>query len=295
MSERRPAARPVAPGLSRPSEGPSAGPWFDSHCHLDFPAFDTDRAAVCARAVRAGVGEVFVPGVAKEQWPRLLRLRRLWPQALVGVGLHPYFFAAMSAADRSSALESLPGWFQRLGACAVGECGLDAGLAKRGGPSLEQQREVLLGHLAWAQRLDAPVVLHIVGAHGRFLETLDSVGFRGRGVLHAYSGSAEMVPLYAARGLYFGFGGAITRPAARRVRAALRAVPADRLLLETDAPDQCPDGFSGPSQWPTRNEPAALVQVARAVAQERPLSLSQLSRLSRENAHRLFGKPRVQM
>lgn len=274
--------------LSRP-QGASAGLWFDSHCHLDFPAFDADRVAVCARARQAGVGEVFVPGVSREQWPRLRGLRSVWPEVHLGVGLHPFFLGAMRPPERRQALASLPDWFHRLGASAVGECGLDAGLAKRGGPSLDEQLEVLVSQLVWAERLRAPVVLHVVGAHGRFLEVFDRSGFRGRGVLHAYSGSAEMVPLYAARGLYFGFGGAITRPGARRARAALGAVPDGRLLLETDAPDQCPQGFPGAPDWPLRNEPAALLSVARSVASERGVQLSQLSRLTRENARRLFG------
>ncbi len=261
--------------------------WFDSHCHLDFPVFDADRDAVIARARQAGVERIFVPGVRPSQWQELPTLAQRYPETVVGVGLHPYFLHAMSPAERADALVRLPAEARRIGACAIGECGLDGRVAKRGGLGLDEQAEVLESHVATAAALDLPLVLHVVGAHGRALSLLQSRGFNGRGVLHSYTGPAELVPRYAELGFHFGFAAAITRPNAKKPQAALRAVPMDRLLLETDAPDQVPTGFRATTDG--RNEPSGLIVVARAVARLREIDVPELAALTTDNARRLYG------
>jgi TatD DNase family protein len=255
---------------------------FDSHCHLDFGVFDADRAQVLDRARLAGVERLFVPGVTPDQWSRLGALQARHPEVALGVGLHPYFLHQLSSLELKSALRAIPTWCDRLSAVAVGECGLDANTARRGGAPLQLQCDVLLRHLQWANALKLPVVLHVVRAHGRLLELLRGCPPVMGGVLHSYSGSVEMVGDYAALGLYFGFGGAVTRSGARRAREALIAVPEERLLLETDAPDQSPQG------WASRNEPATTALVAREAAQLTGMDLKELALLTSRNAARLY-------
>ncbi|MCB9764993.1 MAG: TatD family hydrolase [Alphaproteobacteria bacterium] len=221
--------------------------WFDSHCHLDFPAFDADRDAVVDRARSAGVEAILVPGVASPAWGRVLACRARYPDLVhVALGLHPAFLDQVPVADLDAALAELGPRLQGAGAVALGECGLD----KLCAVPLDLQIRVFRTQLELAARLDLPVLLHCVRAHGLMLELLAPFAPL-QGVLHSYSGSAELVPRYAAMGLMFSFSGSVTRPRARRIRAAARAVPAERLLVETDAPDQPPEG--APSR---RNEPA---------------------------------------
>lgn len=267
----------------------AASVWFDSHCHLDFEAFDADRARVWQRARDLGVTELFVPGVTPAQWVRLAGVRAQIPEARLGVGLHPYFLHELSSSERQRATAELPEWAERLGAQAIGECGLDGRWAKRG-VSLDEQVPVLAAQLTCARELRLPVVLHVVQAHGRALELLEAGGpLLAGGVLHSYSGAAELVERYCKLGLCFGFSGAVTRPNATKARAALRAVPLDRLLLETDAPDQPPSGFVASPEHPRRNEPGALPAIAALVAELRGLALDELARHTTHNARALFG------
>jgi len=238
------------------------------------------------RAQRLGVDGAFVPGVSPAQWRRVARQLAGLPGLCWGVGLHPYHLEESTPAHWRQALDSLPQCYRQLGACAVGECGLDARLAKRGGPDLEVQVGVLEAHLDIARLLGAPIVVHVVGAHGRMLQLLERRGpLPAGGILHSYSGSAELVPRYARLGFSFGFGGAVVSDRARRARDSVRRVEPQQLLLETDAPDQ-PIGGGGPGR---RNEPAALLQVAETVASLRNIPLDALAESTRANALRLFG------
>jgi TatD DNase family protein len=263
--------------------------WFDSHCHLDFPEFDSDRDAVWQRARSLGVEEAFVPGVLPEQWSELGRVAHSLPGARVGIGIHPRLLADLSEAESGEALARLPEAYERVGAVAVGECGLDARATHGEKPDLTRQLAVLEPQLKAARELDAPLVLHVVSAHGPALELLQRFGpFPAGGVVHSYSGPLDLVPRYARLGLSFGFSAAVCRERAPRVHSAVRAVPAERLLLETDAPDQLPRGER--KRGRTRTEPSDLLLVAGAVAKLRGVELEELARITTENARALFAK-----
>lgn len=195
-----------------------------------------------ARAAAAGVVGVLVPGVIDRRWPALRDLARRhgWRFA---VGTHPQCLPESRAIP-----DDLDG------ASAIGECGLD-------GPTpvpMEEQVRVLEGHLALARDANLPLILHCVRAHGVMLATLRRFAPL-RGVMHSYSGGAELVRDYVALGLHLSFAGPITWDNARKPVEALRRVPRDRLLAETDAPDQCPRPHRG------RSEPAHLADVVAAM------------------------------
>jgi TatD DNase family protein len=126
-------------------------------------------------------------------------------------------------------------------------------------------------------------MLHCLRAHDALLALLADEPLPAGGVLHSYSGSAEQVRPYAAFGLHFSFAGPLTYERARKPALAARAVARDRLLLETDAPDQTPRPHRG------RNEPAYLVETAAALATGLGLPLAEVHALTTENARRLFG------
>jgi TatD DNase family protein len=257
---------------------------FDSHCHLDDEAYDGDREAVVARAKAAGVTGIVVPGFEPDEWPRLPGTCALDPMIGCGVGLHPWYVHTLSDAQREAALARLPELARAYRVVAIGECGLDAAKAKRDGAPLSLQRHVLEAHLELAWRLELPIILHCVGAHGALLDLLEARGpLPAGGVMHSYSGSAELVPRYARLGLFFGFAGIVTRPNASRPKRALAAVPLDRLLFESDGPDQAPAQAST-----RRSEPAHIPHVLAAACAVRSETADELRLVTALNARKLF-------
>lgn len=243
---------------------------IDSHCHLDFAAFDGDRADVVRRAREAGVEAVLVPGVDEAQWRRAERLAvgaTLWR----AVGVHP------QAVD-ATPVDAVGAWIDRLDVVAIGELGWDAHVEA----SIARQDAVADAQIALARERRLPVILHVVGAHGHAIERLERHGAL-RGVVHAYSGSAELLVRYLRLGLHVSFGPSVTRPNARRPREAAAEVPLDRLLLETDGPDQHPPDAR-------RGEPADVVRVAEAVAEARGAPLDAVVAAADANARRLFSR-----
>lgn len=250
--------------------------FFDVHAHLDFEAFDADRDEVLERAAEAGVDSIVLPGVCPAQWERArILVRRGHPRVrlAMAVGFHPEHLEP--SLDVASVEDWLVEAATSLGAVAIGECGLDRRVEAR--VSLARQRAVLEAHVRAARRTRLPIVLHLVQRDGAMLEVLASHAPL-RGMVHAFTGSAETARALVALGLHLSFGGALTRPNARRAREAAAVAPADRVLLETDAPDQTPTGV------PTgRNEPAYLPRVAAALARPEVDPAA--------NARALFGWP----
>jgi TatD DNase family protein len=273
---------------------------FDSHCHLDAAEYDPDRDAVIARARSSGVSGIMVPGYEPDEWPGLAQLCAGEPMLCCAVGLHPWYVHRLDQPGRKAALERLPDVARQLRARAIGECGLDASMAKRGGADMQTQERVLDAQLEVARQLALPVILHCVAAHALLLGVLKRHGnLPAGGVLHSYSGSRELIRDYLRFGLCFGFAGIVTRDNARRPREALGAVPLERLLVESDGPDQPAQGVSAaPSRASApgasepskaRSEPAHVVLVLAAAAQIRGQSRELLAQATQDNARRLFG------
>lgn len=254
---------------------------IDTHCHLDRPEFDADRAEVLARARAAGVTDVVVPAVGPSDWAALIALARSTPGLHAGLGIHPQLLPGLPPADDDRHLADLDAALARGGAVAVGECGLD-GPSVAAGASLERQGAVLAGHLALARKHGLPVSLHAHRALGPMLALLEREGLPAGGVLHSFSGSVEQVAPFVRLGLHFAFAGSLTWERARKPVLAIRAVPPERLLLETDAPDQTPRPHRG------RCEPAHLAEVAAEAAAALGRPLAEVDALTSANARRLF-------
>jgi TatD DNase family protein len=261
---------------------------IDSHCHLDAAAFDADRDAALARARAAGVTDLVVPGVGPDGWEPLLEYAAAHPGVHAALGIHPQLLPELDPAADERHLARLERLLAAGGAVAVGECGLDEPTARAVGrypAGLDRQRAVLAAHLEVARRLARPVLLHCLRAHAPLLTLLAAAPGPTRGVLHSYSGGPAHVPAYAARGLAFAFAGPLTYPNARRPLAALAAVPPDRLLVETDAPDQTPRPERG------RCEPAHLVHVVAAAARALGEAPAATAARTAANARVLLGLP----
>ena len=256
-------------------------PVIDTHCHLDGAAFDPDRAEVLTRARAAGVTDVVVPAVGPDGWERLAAFAAASPGVHFGLGIHPQLLPELDPGGDDRRLADLEAALARGGAVAVGECGLDGGAAQAGA-SLDRQVAVLRGHLALARRYSLPVVLHALRTLDPLLALLREEPLPAGGVLHSFSGSAEQVPPFAALGLHFSFAGPVTYERARKPLLAARAVPPDRLLVETDAPDQTPRPHRG------RNAPALLPGIAAAHAAALGVAVEELDARTSANARKLF-------
>lgn len=252
------------------------------------------RAAALARAVDAGLSGLLLAGVDLADWQAQGEVQRAAPPALMigtAFGIHPQIVEELNDAELDDQLAQLarvlaghePGLPPPQ---AIGELGLDA-LTPTRRQALPRQERVFRAQLSLARQVERPLVLHILRTHGEALRILRRDGVpRCGGVVHSYSGSAELVPDYLALGLHLSFSGAVTWPGARRLQAAARVVPSERLLIETDAPDQTPEGHR-----PGPNEPATLPAICASLAALRGQDAATLSRITAENAYRLFRLP----
>ncbi len=261
---------------------------IDSHCHLDDPVFDGDRAEVFARAASAGVRGMLIPAIRPRTWPALAALPARYPIAPVAIalGVHPQIIPDLDDAERAlaqdaTALAAALAAARTPATAAVGECGLDGGTGERA-----LQETIFRAHVRAARALGLPLVVHVLRAHDAAPRILrEERGGEVGGVLHSYSGPPELVPIYRDLGFVFSFAGAVTRANARRPIAAARAVPDALLLAETDAPDQAP----GPLGARGRSEPAMVADVIAALARIRDQPVADVAAATTANALRVFA------
>jgi TatD DNase family protein len=261
---------------------------IDSHCHLDVEAFEQDRDAVLTRAAAAGVTGVLVPAIRPATWAALVAIAERGHPDLaitVALGVHPQVVPELTDDERAITHDLTAALARARGPAmvAVGECGLDGATGDH-----DEQARIFRAHVGAARELGLPLVIHVLRAHDvapRLLreERVHECG----GVLHSFSGPPELVPIYRDLGLYFSFAGPVTWERAKKPIAACRAVPDDRLLAETDAPDQAPHPHRG-----GRSEPAMVADVVAGLARARDREPAAIAALTRTNALRLFG-PRL--
>lgn len=247
----------------------------DSHCHLDAPEFDADRAAVIARARAAGVTMQVIPAIALSGFAKLRDLCASTAGLHPAYGLHPMFLAA----HEPEHLDALRDWIERERPVAIGECGLDFFVD---GLDREVQRVYFQRQLELAREFELPLIVHARSAVEETIASIRRVGGL-RGVIHSYSGSAEQAAQLWKLGFYLGIGGPLTYERARRLRRLVAQMPLEFLLLETDSPDQPLTGHRG-----ERNEPAYLREVVDVVAQLRGVPDDTIALATSDNARRLF-------
>lgn len=256
---------------------------IDAHCHLDFEAFDDDREAMFTRAHDVGVGHFLVPGTTRKRWPAVVEVARRDDVSL-SFGLHPYF---MHEHDQSD-LEALE-WMldEHPEAVALGECGIDARFEE----TLDAQWQLLDAQLRIAKARGLPVVVHCVHANDKLAKRLRQLDLPAGGLIHAFAGSPEQASRFLDLGFMVGLGGATTFERAKRLHRAVKALPDDGYVLETDSPDMPLAGFQG-----RRNEPARIRLVCECIAELRRQSSVRVADHSTANAQRLFGlSPRSQV
>ncbi|MBP7828308.1 MAG: RluA family pseudouridine synthase [Kiritimatiellae bacterium] len=261
----------------------AAWSWIDAHCHLQDERLAPDLDGVLARARAAGIERMICCGSTESDWPRVAELAGRHADLVPAFGLHPWYLRERSA----QWIENLERLLIEHPGAGVGEIGLDHAIPDRNDA---EQEEVFLAQLQLARRLGRPVWIHSRRAWGRLPDLLREFGRHEPGlVLHSYSGPAELMGQLAELNAYFSFSGTITRSNNRRGREAAARAPAERLLIETDAPDLPPviRAADGSAHVPALSEPAHLVYVAGALAEIRGWTLEETARVTLENARNL--------
>jgi TatD DNase family protein len=250
--------------------------WIDAHLHLDAAEFEPDRDKVVARAASAGVGWMVSAATTVAGAERVLALTRRYPAVRAAVGVHPEHAGEVDAA----AIDALERLVRDRAVVAIGEIGLDY---LRGLAAKAAQIDAFRAQVRLARRLDLPVVVHDREAHDDVERILGEEG-ASRVILHCFSGPPEMAARCAAAGWMISLAGPVTFRNAGSLRHVARALPDDRLLVETDAPYLSPVPVRG-----RRCEPAFVVHTARAIAGLRGVPLYALETVVERNARRAFG------
>lgn len=232
--------------------------FIDTHCHLDFTEFDTNRAQTIANAQQVGVEQFIVPAVSLAQAKKLGAFVKKYPQVHVAAGLHPYFMPQHHS-QHIDELASLISENPQLWV-AIGECGID-----RAQPNLAQQIVLFEQHIELANQFDLPLIIHHRQSHDLIAASLKRVPLKTGGVVHAFSGSLEAAKGYLKWGLKLGVGGTITYPRSKKTQNTLSQLSVKNMLLETDSPSMPLYGEQGKI-----NTPAHIVKVFQALCSLHP-------------------------
>jgi len=260
---------------------PELGPGrqlVDTHCHLDLDSYRDDLETVLMRAASVGVSRIVTVGIDLESSRRAVALAGSHPGISAAVGVHPHHAGTFDA----GVLVDLETLSRQPKVVALGEIGLD--LHYDFSP-FNQQLECFSRQLELARTLRLPVIIHDRDAHKEVLEILQGAGpLPGGGVMHCFSGDVILAEAVMALGYYVSIPGVVTFKKAIMLQGAVRQVPLDRLLLETDGPYLAPEPRRG-----RRNEPALMMFTAARVAELKEISLNDLAEATSANAARLFN------
>lgn len=259
----------------------------DTHVHINFEAFQPDLEAIASRWRAAGVIGLVHSCVAPSEFPGIQALADRFPELSFAVGLHPLEVADQWTDSLGQEILSLARSDHRV--VAIGETGLDFFKAS----NQEQQKQAFEAHLAIAQELRLPVIVHCREAAAAMATLLKSFWQRQGsvpGVMHCWGGTPEETRWFLDLGFFISFSGTVTFKKALQIQESARLVPADRLLIETDCPFLSPV----PKRGEKRNEPSYVQYVAQQLAQLRNISPEELSAQTSQNACRLFKLPLIQ-
>lgn len=266
---------------------------IDTHCHLNFHAFDEDRDAVVQRAQAAGVKIILNPAINLQTSRQSIALAERYSGVYAMVGIHPNDSATVVGRDGfdQPAMETLRHLADQPEVVAIGEIGLDYYWEKA---PHEVQWAVLEAQLELAAELDLPVVIHCRDAHDDLRDVLRKWVPRAQkarsdgailGVLHAYSGDLDMARESFEWGMVLSLGGPVTFRNARGLHDLVRQLPLDRLMLETDAPFLTPHPHRG-----KRNEPAYLRLIAEGIAELKGVQTGMVAEQTTMLAQRMFTR-----
>ncbi|BBF92774.1 TatD family hydrolase [Blastochloris tepida] len=253
---------------------------IDSHCHLDFPDLAAEADAVVARARAAGVGRMVTISTRVHRFAEVLAIAERFPDVFCSVGTHCHH----AAEEEDVTTDDLVRLARHPKVVAIGEAGLDYhyDFSPR-----DVQEASFRRHIAAARITGLPLVIHAREADEDTARILEEEMGQGPfpALLHCFTGSAELARRTVALGHYVSFSGVLTFKKTEELRKIAAELPAERILIETDAPYLAPGRWRG-----KRNEPAYIVETARVLAEVRGLSPAAVADLTTENFFQLFKK-----
>lgn len=248
---------------------------FDTHAHLNDPAFDADRETLMEGLAEKGIGLVMNAGCSLQSSKDIVRMAERYPWLYASVGSHP------DSADEvnEAVIEQYRTLCRHEKVKAIGEIGLDYYYEDI---PRQIQKKAFRMQLALAEELDMPVIVHEREAHDDGMRIVKEFP-RVTGVFHCYSGSAEMARQLVNMGWYIGFTGVLTFKNARKAVETAARIPLDRIVLETDCPFMAPEPYRG-----KRNDPGYLPKMAEKLAEIRGISVAEAEEITTQNAKRLY-------
>lgn len=256
----------------------------DSHSHLSDLRLESEISLAIGRAKQRGVQFFLQGGVGPEDWERQKLLKQKFPQEIgLCFGIHPYWVADHNPAECESALDQLARALPE--AMAIGELGLDLRphIMK---DSLNRQIEIFEAQIELAEMAKKPMVLHLVQAFDEAIQIFETWGVPSKsGMVHSFNGSLPQAEKYLELGLYLSVGGPVARPDNLKLHQAVQGIPWDRLLLETDSPDQPPPRLKG-----QLNEPESLWDVAEMIGKLRGKDPAEILDISSQNLRKLLSQ-----
>ena len=264
--------------------------WIDSHCHLDAPEFDADRARVVQAARDVGVHQMVIPAVQAAHFDAVRGLAHAHGLAYA-LGIHPLYVDAAAESDLDHLRDALAAQRDDPRLVSVGEIGLDHFVP---GLDRERQQRFYLAQLKLARDAGLPVILHVRRSADALLAGLRRVQVVG-GIAHAFNGSAVQAGHFVERGFRLGFGGALTFDRALQIRQLAASLPDTAVVLETDAPDIPPHWLyrtaaERAAGLTSRNTPAELPRIAHTLAELRGWTLAQTAQITAANVQQALPR-----
>ena len=257
----------------------------DAHAHIEIvtnTAADAPEVGkVLVDAASVGIDRIVQVGYSAEQSQWCVKMAESWPNVLAAVALHPN--EAPVVKDLEADLKIIEGLATHPKVRAIGETGLD--FFRTESALQEKQKYSFIRHIQIAKNVNKALVIHDRDAHLAVLDTLDEVGAPDITIFHCYSGDAEMARECINKGYILSFAGTLTFKNAPQLREAVKLVPPNQLLVETDSPFLCPMPNRG-----ALNTPAQIPTILRFMAEERGETVNHLAEVISNNAERIFGK-----
>ena len=253
---------------------------IDSHCHLDFPDFENERDQLIKRANESGVNLMVTISTKVRKFESIKAITETYENVYCSVGTHPHY----ADQEPEITVDDLTKFAEHEKTVAIGEAGLDF---FRNNSPREYQESGFRTHIAAARETGLPLVIHARNADDAMISILEEEMNKGefKAVLHCFSSGRDLAICGINLGLYVSFSGILTFNKSDELRTIAKELPADRLLVETDAPYLAPTPHRG-----TRNEPAYVVETAKILAATRETSLEEIANQTTENFYRLFSK-----
>ncbi|WP_159990560.1 TatD family hydrolase [Pelistega ratti] len=256
--------------------------FIDSHCHLDFPELKENLPTILANMQKNQVHHALCVSVDLKDWQQMMEMVEAHPQLSASVGTHPDYPDTIEPS-----VEQLVELAKHPKVVAIGETGLDY---YRLSEPLEWQRQRFRTHIQAAVTSQLPLIIHTRQASADTIRIMQEEGAeRCSGVMHCFSETREVAEQAMALGFYISFSGIVTFKNAVQLQEVAKAIPLDRLLIETDSPYLAPVPYRGKT-----NDPSKVIHVAEKIAELKGISLAEVAKASTENFYRLFAKVPMQ-